>query len=499
VPSQGTIVLAAVSLLAFPAGIAVATAPAKHRTKRRPATTARTTTAARAAAAADPPLPAPDDTWWLSFGHDDQLTKEVVSGAITPATVAHLHVLWRVPLAGSLVAQPLYDDGVVYAASEGGDVVAVDARTGQQLWRQQTPVVKTSACGSWGISSTPAIDRFRNRIYVAGANGRIYAYDLTTGGLQPGFPIRVVRSPAMEYVWGALRLLGTDVLVGVASHCDEPNAQGAFATGRLAAYDVVDDPGAQTAVFQPVPGPGHLGGIWGYGGVAISPDGSSLYTGVGNATGTDPACQCEHDDWGYGDSLVQLSASSLAVQGSNDPGIPTHDDDDWGAAPALFDPPGCPPLAVASNKDGLVYVYKQGALNAGPIWALGIGDGTSPLLDGPAWSPFTRMFYVAGARMPFDRSKPRTGEGIVAIKVGPGCTFSVAWTAQTGDGPQAPPIVVGDVVFASGGSGGVVALDAETGKELWSAQTSGPTYAPPSEAAGMLFAPDGSALVAWGP
>ena len=261
---------------------------------------------------------------------------------------------------------------------------------------------------------------------------------------------------------------------------------------------MVNSPGSVTAVFQPVPGIGHLGGVWGYGGAAVSTDGQSIYTGVGNAIGTDPACKCQHDNWAYGDAMVQLS-SSLSVVGSSDPGVPTSGDDDWGAAPALFHPPACQPLAVASNKDGVVYVFNQGAISAGPIWTLAVGDGVSPLLDGPAWSPVENMFYIAGARMPFDRTQPRSGEGIVAVKVSTGCKFSVAWTASTGDGPESPPIVVGNVVFASGGNHDVVALDAATGKELWRDHTSGSTLGSPSEAAGTLFATDGSNLIAWAP
>ena len=487
-------------LLALPTGFAAAV-PGTHtliihvtRTTAAP----KSTTPATATTTATPKLPAPNDTAWISFGHDDQITKQVVSGSITNATVGTLHQLWSFKLGGMIVAQPLYYNGIVYAASEAGDIVAVNAQTGKQVWRKTTSTFTSASCGTWGVSSTPVIDTTRNRIYVVGGNGQLNALDLSTGGQQPNFPVSVVRSQVMEYVWGGLRLFGNNVLVGVSSHCDEPNAAGGYATGKLAAINVVDSPGSQTAVFQPVPGAGHLGGIWGYGGVSIALGGQAIYDGIGNATGTDPACKCQHDDWGYGDSIVQLSPS-LTVVGSSDPGVPKSGDDDWGAAPALFQPLGCQPLAVASNKDGVVYVYNQNAIAAGPIWTLAVGDGVSPLLDGPAWSPVENMFYISGARMPFDRNQPRAGEGIVAVKVGAGCKFSVAWTAATGDGPQSPPIVVGNVVFASGGNHDVVALDALTGKELWRDNTSGSTLGSPSEAAGTLFATDGSNLVAFGP
>jgi hypothetical protein len=35
-------------------------------------------------------------------------------------------------------------------------------------------------------------------------------------------------------------------------------------------------------------------------------------------------------------------------------GIPSVEDNDFGAAPLLFQPPGCPPLAAANAKNGRV-------------------------------------------------------------------------------------------------------------------------------------------------
>ncbi len=474
--------------------------PTTAKTTTAKTTTAKTTTGTTTTKATTTtsatPLPGPNDTAWLSFGNDDQSTKGVVSSTITAATVANLHARWTVKLAGQVVAQPLYYQGLVYVASEGGDFEAVNASTGAVVWKKTSSVVKTASCGSWGISSTPVIDIGRHRIYVAQANGQINSYDLTSGGQIAGFPTTVVSSSAMEYVWGGLRIFGNRLLVGISSHCDEPNATGAYATGKLVGVNL--DNTNDKIFFQPVTGSGHLGGIWGYTGAAVQPGGGSVFTATGNAIGTDPVCKCQHDDWGYGDAIVQLD-SNLKVLAANNPGVPKAGDDDWGAAPALFQPQGCQPLAVAENKNGLIYVYNQNSIASGPIWSLGVGDGQSPLLDSPAWSSYEQMFYVAGARMPYDRNQPRAGEGIIAIKVGAGCTFSVAWTAQTGDGPQAPPIVVGNVVFASGSNHNVVALDAATGKQLWVDTTQGTTLGAPSEAAGTLFAPDGSSVTAFGP
>src|SRR5579872_3990506 len=154
-----------ICLLAFSAGLAAAT-PSKHKAPIKKKTHT-TTTVAKTTTTAAPQLPAPNDTEWISFGHDDQITKQVVSSAITNATVANLKQRWSFKLGGMIVAQPLYYNGIVYAASEAGDIVAINAQTGTQVWRKTTSTVATPSCGTWGISSTPVIDPTRNRIYVA--------------------------------------------------------------------------------------------------------------------------------------------------------------------------------------------------------------------------------------------------------------------------------------------------------------------------------------------
>ncbi len=48
--------------------------------------------------------------------------------------------------------------------------------------------------------------------------------------------------------------------------------------------------------------------------------------------------------------------------------------------------------------------------------------------------------------------------------------------------------MLGDVIFAAGGSGGWSALDARSGEVLWHQDASSPTLAPPIAAAGRIFA-----------
>ena len=55
--------------------------------------------------------------------------------------------------------------------------------------------------------------------------------------LASGWPLRISARPAVEYVWSALRFVGSRLYVPVASHCDRPDDQGAHADGRVVAVD----------------------------------------------------------------------------------------------------------------------------------------------------------------------------------------------------------------------------------------------------------------------
>jgi outer membrane protein assembly factor BamB len=428
---------------------------------------------------------------WTAYGHDAQLTNFVSSRVLTPKTAPRLRRVWSRRLDGSIVASPLVAPGspaTVVVATEGGSVVALAASTGKQLWRRSLGTVAAAKCGTFGISSTGAIDLARGRVYVIGASGELHALSLATGEEAPGWPVRLIERTRYEYVWGGLRLSGKRLYVPVASYCDVADDDGVSAEGRLVAVDV-DDP-THMETFDPVPGYGNLGGIWGYGGVSLEPGGGVVYTAIGNSQGSGV------DTDGYGDQVVALSPDLSKVLDSNVPAtVPDTGDFDFGAAPVLFQPPGCPPLAAANNKDGDLYVWNRRRLSAGPIAAIRLGDDSTAFLAQPSWSPRTKLLYVAGAALTVPNvDHPK---GVVALRVRSGCRFARAWTALTGFGNQPPPIVVGDVVLADGGDGGdVFALDARTGRRLWRASTrSVPVGAPLVYAAGTLVAGDAKGTV----
>jgi outer membrane protein assembly factor BamB len=436
------------------------------------------------------------DADWTSYGHDAQLTNRVRSQSLGARTASRLALQWRTRLDSGVTASPLaatIDAGgitrtLVFVATWAGSVSALDAGTGSIVWTRTFGSVDTGACGEYGIASTPAIDVKRGRLYAIGADGLLRGLDLATGDDAPGFPIRLIDRTATEYVWGGLRIVQDRLYVPVASYCDAPDDAQIAADGRLIAIDLGSL--APAGTFDAVPGFGFLGGLWGWGGVSAEPDGSVVYSAVGNSSVYSADCDCLVDDGGYGDSVVALTPDLQTVLDWNRPAtVPNVGDADFGAAPLLFQPDVCPPLAAANNKAGALYIWDRRALGAGPIATVGLGDATAPFVGAPSYDPVSGLIYDSQVFM----TDSDTGRkyGVAALGPGTDCTFTIVWRAAFGSGSQAPPIVVGDVVLVGGGfDGGFAALDGSTGRLLWSYATDEPTLAPLISVGGSVFGAD---------
>jgi outer membrane protein assembly factor BamB len=442
--------------------------------------------------------PTADALAWTAYGGNTQLTNFSATTTVTPAEARNFSLQWSAQLDGGVVATPLVLNGRAYATTEAGSVYALDLVTGALLWKRTFGTQAAAGdCGTYGISGTGAIDATRGLLYVISADGQLQALRLDDGTTAPGWPLSLTSRPEVEYVWGGLQIVGNRLYVPFSSYCDDTDAQGYAADGRVVAVDL-DGPSV-AATFDTVPGPDNLGGVWGFGGISAEPDGSAVYTAVGNSWVTDPATGELYDAAGYGDSVVRLTADLAPISSNRPETIPTAGDYDFGAAPVLFQPQGCPPLAAANNKDGLLYVWDRDNLAAGPIFSEGVGTVSAPFVGAPSWSPRLQLLFDGATAVV--RNGTNLGDGVTAFSAGADCTFARGWSTVTGVGTQPPPLVLGDVLVADGGyGGGYKALSAATGEVLWSFPTTAPTFAGPSAAGNLVLTADFSGVVrAFGP
>jgi outer membrane protein assembly factor BamB len=87
-----------------------------------------------------------------------------------PAPRQFHHVKWTFSTGDRVVSSPVLSESVLYFGSDDGNVYAVDAATGRQLWKRATggPVAATPAVGD-------------GRVYVGSYDGKFYALNARTG------------------------------------------------------------------------------------------------------------------------------------------------------------------------------------------------------------------------------------------------------------------------------------------------------------------------------
>jgi outer membrane protein assembly factor BamB len=428
---------------------------------------------------------------WLRFGGDAQVTDDVpladAPDGFGVTNAGALQARWRTTLDATVVASPLYVGGtapragVLYLATEAGSVYALRADDGALIWQRTLPTTTIDGdedCGTYGVSSTGAVDEARGVLYVAAADGTVHALDLATGAEAKGWPLTLPIDTTTAYVWGALTLDGSDLYVPVSSYCDTPNpVTGAFADGGLIRVDVAQP--AATARFE-VSGPGTLGGIWGYGGASLDPLTGDIWVATGNS---EPLGDGETK--GYAESVVELDPSLHVVAWNRPTGIPDDNlDTDFGSTPLLFQPEGCPPLAAAHNKNGNLYVWRRDELGDGPVWTMKTGpdDVANPFVGEPSWSGDLQTLVVANARLYDATGAVERYDAAVGFKIGPGCAFPAAptWAADAGTSTKPPALLVGDLAFVAGGaSRAFTILDASDGTVLLTLSLSEPQLAAP--------------------
>jgi fibronectin type 3 domain-containing protein len=381
----------------------------------------------------------------LGYHNDGFSTGQDLSETeLTPANVnvADFGKLFSTPVDGYVYAQPLYKSGVniptgpgagthnvAYVATEHDSVYAIDADSGQVLWKDSlidpasgSTSVPSSDIGGViqpeiGITSTPVIDPATNTLYVVayskevrgGANHyvyRLHALDLSSGQEQFGGQLLIadtilagvnftyVSGPAVIGIGAggsggtvpfnavrqlqrpALTLVNGTLYVAFGSHNDQSPAH-----GWVLGFNHADVQSRLqlVAAFNTTPN-GGLGSIWQSGGAITADNNGNLYFVTGNGTfesTLDASGFPVNGD--YGDSIVKLAPDP----NSN----PTHQNKNgWGLQVVdYFTPHNQQALANADLDLGsggpLLLPDAAGSFAHPHLLAAGGKDGTLYLID----------------------------------------------------------------------------------------------------------------------
>jgi alcohol dehydrogenase (cytochrome c) len=482
--------------------------------------------AALAQSVSDGNLLKPDPSNWLMYSGTFDSQNHSLLKQITPGNAHTMQAKWTYHMAGmkDLEAVPLVVDGVMYIA-QFNRLDAIDARTGNIIWKYQRQPVSTA----WQKGTAV----YGNKVYIVTSDSHLVALDTRNGSV-----LWDVKSDGGNILAGGAPMVARGkVIVG-----------GNRPDGFLQAYDA--ETGKYIWTWYAVPKMGEPGAeTWG----GETPQGGPIWTsgtfdaeqnlliwGTGDPRPTWTGKERPGDNL-YTDSIVALDVETgkLKWYFQNTP----HDVHDWDSLekPVLIDAQykGKPrKLVVQANRNGFYYILDRTTgefLQGTPFvhkldWASGLdakgrpivvpghdpsvmGTTTCPSSMGatnwpsPAYNPNTGYFYVivaegcsvntvssSGAGGGYAES-PKPDQGWQAfVRALDATTGKIMWEYRAVRSNHYGPGLVstaGGVIFAGEQFGQFTALDARSGKPLWHYNTGDLITASP-----IVYSVDGHQYVA---
>ena len=504
----------------------------------------------------------PEDGNWLSIRRTYDGWGYSPLEQITADNVKNLRPVWIFSTGETKVheAAPLVNNGVMFVSTPNNQVIAIDVRTGNLLWRYKRP---RPAGAVVAHDTSRGVALYGDKVYFAAGEAVLIALDARTG--KEVWTTQVADSKAAYYITLAPLIAGGKVMLGTSG--------GEFGIrGFIAAYD--PETGKEQWRTYTIPAPGEpgsetwpKGNQWKTGGGSVWVTGNYdaatnlAYWGIGN--GGPWMGDKRPGDNLYVSSTIALDVSTGAIKGYFQ--YNPNDSWDWDEV--------SPPILVNFERGGRTFNGLIDVARDGYLWFLDRGDSTTggrikfiegkpyvyqnvfrsldpetgrpdvdpahkpgtgkqadycPELHGGknwppiAFSPKTRMIYipannnVCGSSMGIETKyvpgSRFNGVTIAPASIRPGADHFgevQAWNVDTGkqvwrhDYATSPNwgsmlATAGGVVFSGGTNDRKIhAFDATTGKLLWEFPTNSGILAPPTS-----FIVDGKQYIAvhagWG-
>jgi quinohemoprotein ethanol dehydrogenase len=240
---------------------------------------------------------------WLTYGGSYAETRYSPLRQIDASNVDRLGLAWTYLVGsggGNQEATPLFSNGVLYGITNWSIAFAVDAKTGQELWRFDPGVDRAFATGATnGGVCCGVLNRglalYEGKVIIPVLDRRLIALDAASG--KPQWSTRILPEDATGYsLTMAPRVIKDKVIVGLAGAEFTPHR------GFFAAFDV--NTGREVWRFYTVPGDPSkpfenpalekaaktwAGEWWKYGGggsvwdsLSFDPEANLIYVGTGN-------------------------------------------------------------------------------------------------------------------------------------------------------------------------------------------------------------------------
>jgi PQQ-dependent dehydrogenase (methanol/ethanol family) len=460
---------------------------------------------------------------WLSYWGDYSGRHYSPLAQINAGNVAQLQAQWAVQMPGDGIVEaiPIVVDGVLYTTGPPGEVFALDARSGRQIWKSPRPQKVVNPYESNRVNRGVAI--LGNRVYFGTLDAALVALDARSGAVV--WETQVADTMEGYSITSAPLAIKDKIITGVAG--------GEYGIrGFLDAYDA--NTGKRVWRTYTIPAPGEFGSdtwegdSWKHGSAGTwltgtyDPELNTLYWPIGNP-GPDG-----NGDVRKGDNLFSCSVLALDPETGRRKWhyqFTPNDTHDWDATEdvMLVDRQyggRVRKLLLQADRNGVFYVLdrtdgtflsaapfvradwvsgwdKAGRPITTPNWrATPDGNTVFPALGGgsnfqaPSYSPQTGWAYFAyhdgagrysAGPAPYEVGRQFWGRGGGGGPPGPSApeeqgvqafdpeTGKTKWKFQLTQSSLSAGVLAtaGSLVFAASREGNLVALDATNGKALW--------------------------------
>ncbi len=198
------------------------------------------------------------DKWWHGYGNGPDNSRYFASSQINKSNVSQLQVAWTYPH-GETGGNPIVARGVIYGRGRNGSIVAVDAKTGKELWVRE----KMNGMSSRGMMYWESKDG-RDQRLIFPMNSLLQQLDAKTGksiasfGVNGAVDLRVgIDGRDPETIFNIQSQTPGEVFENLVILGSAPGEGYMSPPGDIRAYDVQS--GKLVWTFHTVPRPGEFG------------------------------------------------------------------------------------------------------------------------------------------------------------------------------------------------------------------------------------------------
>jgi alcohol dehydrogenase (cytochrome c) len=338
---------------------------------------------------------------------------------ITPRNVQRLQPAWvfSTGMNSGHEAAPIVNNGVMFVATPGSQVIAIDAATGSILWRYRRQVPEGAILPH---PTSRGVALFGDKVFMAAGDATLVAIDAKTG--KEAWSASVADNKSGYYMTLAPLVVNGTVMVGASG--GELGIR-----GFIAAFQA--ETGEELWRTYTVPAPGEAGSEtwpkgdqWKNGGGSIwvtgnyDPETNLAYWGVGNGGPW-------MGDQRPGDNLYTSSTLAIDVATGKIKGYHQYDPNeswDWDEV--------SPPILVDYQRNGKTVKGLIDVARDGYLWFLERSSGEIRFVEG---TPFVRQNV-------YKSLDPKTGRPDVDPERKPGTDKSASFCPSLWGGKNWPPI-----------------------------------------------------------